>query len=127
MTHPLVENICVYGDPLQNFLVALVVPSKKAFHALADKSGKADLEWEEMCEDAELTQALLSGLQMHGKTKGKLEKFEIPLKAHLCPEAWTPSMDLLTEALKLKRKPIEKKYRKVLDDLCFSSQATSVH
>jgi long-chain acyl-CoA synthetase len=27
-THPLVENICVYGDPYKKFTVALVVPSR---------------------------------------------------------------------------------------------------
>jgi long-chain acyl-CoA synthetase len=27
-THPLVENICVYGDPYKKFTVALIVPSR---------------------------------------------------------------------------------------------------
>jgi len=27
-THPLVENICVYGDPYKKFTVGLIVPSR---------------------------------------------------------------------------------------------------
>ena len=27
-THPLVENVCVYGDPYKKFTVALIVPSR---------------------------------------------------------------------------------------------------
>ncbi len=47
----------------------------------------------------------------------KLQKFELPAKVHLCAEVWTPAMGLLTEAYKLKRKPIEIKYKEVLDKL----------
>uniref|UniRef100_A0A0N4XZ85 long-chain-fatty-acid--CoA ligase n=1 Tax=Nippostrongylus brasiliensis TaxID=27835 RepID=A0A0N4XZ85_NIPBR len=46
-----------------------------------------------------------------------LQRVEIPKKIHLCPEPWTPASGLITEALKLKRKTIEKAFRKELDAL----------
>uniref|UniRef100_A0A183F178 F-actin-capping protein subunit alpha n=1 Tax=Gongylonema pulchrum TaxID=637853 RepID=A0A183F178_9BILA len=40
-----------------------------------------------------------------------LMKVEIPQNIYICQEAWTAASDLLTEALKLKRKNIEKQYK----------------
>lgn len=36
LTNPLVDNICVYGSPHQDYLIALVVPNQKNLQALAD-------------------------------------------------------------------------------------------
>lgn len=47
----------------------------------------------------------------------KLDKMEIPEKLYLCKEVWTVDMGLLTDALKLKRKPIEKFYNEVLKNI----------
>jgi long-chain acyl-CoA synthetase len=33
-THPLIENICVYGDPHKRHTVALIVPSRYFFFIL---------------------------------------------------------------------------------------------
>ncbi len=40
----------------------------------------------------------------------KLERFEMPQRVRLCHEAWTPDMGLVTDAFKLKRKQIQRKY-----------------
>uniref|UniRef100_A0A1I7WB61 Secreted protein n=1 Tax=Heterorhabditis bacteriophora TaxID=37862 RepID=A0A1I7WB61_HETBA len=42
---------------------------------------------------------------------------EIPKKIFLCSEPWTPASGLLTEALKLKRKNIEKEFKKELIEI----------
>jgi len=39
-----------------------------------------------------------------------MQKFEIPRKIHLCAEIWTVDTGLLTDALKLKRRPLEQAY-----------------
>ncbi len=36
-THPLIENICVYGDPYKKSTVALVVPSRPHLEDLAHR------------------------------------------------------------------------------------------
>lgn len=113
MTCPLVDNICVYGNSFETFLVALVVPAPKALADLAKKVGVTG-EFEELCGNKAVVAEFVKELQAHGK-KGKLEKFEIPQKITLCTEVWTPAMDLLTEAMKLKRRPIENKYKADID------------
>ncbi|VDM79041.1 unnamed protein product [Strongylus vulgaris] len=58
---------------------------------------------------------MLKEIQSH--VSGKLQKVEIPKKIHLCAEPWTPASGLLTEALKLKRKAIEKAFREEINEL----------
>lgn len=45
---------------------------------------------------------------------GKLTRVETPKKLILCHDPWTPASGLLTEALKLKRKNIEKTFEEEL-------------
>lgn len=66
-TCPLVENVCVYGDPSKHFTVALVVPNPGHLSALATKLGKHDIEFEQLCEDPQIEQAVLKELEEHGK------------------------------------------------------------
>lgn len=47
----------------------------------------------------------------------KLEKFEIPQCLMLVTEEWTPETELVTAALKLKRKNITAYYREALDTM----------
>merc|ERR1719369_1110935 len=42
-THPLVENICVYGDSYQSYTVAVMVPIRNALEKLAQELGKTYL------------------------------------------------------------------------------------
>lgn len=42
---------------------------------------------------------------------GKLEKYEIPKRAKICTELWTPENELVTAAFKLKRKNISNFYK----------------
>ncbi|KAI6234042.1 AMP-binding domain-containing protein [Aphelenchoides fujianensis] len=48
------------------------------------------------------------------KSSSKLHKNEVPELVVLCHEPWTPANGLLTEALKLKRKNIEKEYKEAI-------------
>lgn len=42
---------------------------------------------------------------------GKLEKYEIPKRAKICTEQWTPESELVTAAFKLKRKNLSEFYK----------------
>jgi len=112
-TCPIVENCCIYGDPTQNYVVALVVPNEAKLEALAEKLGLIDLSHEQLCENKDITGAVLRDLQQHGKRLG-LEKFELPGAVTLCTDMWTPESGLVTAAFKLKRKPIQDFYQKDL-------------
>ena len=47
----------------------------------------------------------------------KLEKFEIPAKIKLVPDAWTPESGLVTAALKLKREQLKAKFKDELQNM----------
>eukprot|EP00092_Neocalanus_flemingeri_P033660 GFUD01036591.1.p1 GENE.GFUD01036591.1~~GFUD01036591.1.p1 ORF type:complete len:712 (-),score=115.95 GFUD01036591.1:595-2730(-) len=112
-TCPIVENVCIYGDPMQNYVVALIVPDMAKLEAIAEKLGLTDLSHEQLCQDKDVTGAVLRELQHHGKRLG-LEKFELPGAVTLCTDMWTPESGLVTAAFKLKRKPIQDFYQKDL-------------
>jgi len=113
-TCSLVENVCVYGDPSQSYVVALVVPDRnKVTNLAAEKLGLSHLSFEQLCGDPEVKAAILKELVAHGR-KACLEKFELPGALTLCTELWTPESGLVTAAFKLKRKPIQEYYQKDL-------------
>lgn len=70
--------------------------------------------WEEMCTNAELEKVVLKEIQSHS-TICHLNKFEIPQSIKLVSEIWTPETDLVTAALKLKRKNIQTRYQNLID------------
>ena len=115
-TCPLVENICMYGESSQTFAVALICPSLKVLKDLAQKLKRPVAELPALCEDKELTAAVLKEIQAHG-VKRKLQKYEIPGAVKLVKEIWTPDSDLVTAAFKLKRKNVQNFYQKELDKM----------
>ncbi|KAI6214736.1 AMP-binding domain-containing protein [Aphelenchoides besseyi] len=114
LTNPNVDNICVYGDQHRDYLIALVVPNQKNVEKMAHDNGIAG-SWEEMCKNKKLAQIVCKELTSF--VAGKLNKQEIPQKCVLCHEPWTPASGLLTEALKLKRKQIEKAFEAEIKSL----------
>eukprot|EP00300_Choanocystis_sp_HF-7_P037005 c52986_g1_i1.p1 GENE.c52986_g1_i1~~c52986_g1_i1.p1 ORF type:complete len:691 (+),score=140.77 c52986_g1_i1:54-2126(+) len=102
---PYIENAMVHVDPRQNYCTALICP---AFNMLVpscvDKGWGNDAE--ELCSKPEVIAMVFESITV--EAKGKLSGFEIPAKIHLVPPSrtWTPENDLLTAAMKLKRKPI---------------------
>lgn len=113
-THPLVENVCVYGDSWQSYVVALMVPVKASLEKMAGELGKMEPDYDKLCKDPEVVSAVLKLFQSHGK-KSNLEKFEIPAKLTLLPDSWTPESGLVTAAFKIKRKTIQDQFQNCID------------
>ena len=115
-TCPIIENICVYGDPSKSFVVSLVVPDRNKLTEMADKLSLSTLNFDELCANATIKAQVLKELTGHAR-KVKLQNFEIPRAVTLCPELWTPESGLVTAAFKLKRKPIQDHYQKELKQM----------
>lgn len=110
---PVVSNVCVYGDSSKSYVVALVCPVRANLVETAAKFGKEELSFEEMCQDKDITGAVLRDVVNHAKGS-RLEKFEIPGAVTLSCVEWTPDSGLTTAAMKLKRKPIQDYYKEDL-------------
>lgn len=65
-TCPLVENICVYGDPSKQFTVALVVPNPKSLEEIATKLSISG-DFEQLCANKSIENAVVKELAEHGK------------------------------------------------------------
>ena len=63
-----------------------------------------------------LEKIVLTEIQKHS-IKCRLEKFEIPQAVAIVPDVWTPDMDLVTAAFKLKRKNIQDHYQLLIDSM----------
>lgn len=105
---PYIENVCVYGDGEFDYVIALVVPYKKAVEEMALKCG-IGTSWEEICGSLEIERNILLSIQQIA-SEAKLQKWEVPKKIKLCKETWTPDTGLVTDAFKLKRKPLQDYY-----------------
>ncbi|KAL3112722.1 hypothetical protein niasHT_019696 [Heterodera trifolii] len=115
LTNPNVDNICVYGESHKDYLIALVVPNLKNLQVLAEKNDVNEPSIERICANKEMSKILQKELQSF--VSGKLRREEIPRKVIVCAEPWTADSGMLTEALKLKRKNIEKKFEKEIRQL----------
>ncbi|XP_014219278.1 long-chain-fatty-acid--CoA ligase 4 isoform X2 [Copidosoma floridanum] len=109
-TCPLVENICIYGDPSKDYTVALIVPHHVHLEELASKHGITYSSFEDLCNNSEIEKLVLNVLVDYSK-KCNLLKFEVPGAVKLVTETWSPDMGLVTAAFKLKRKAVQERYQ----------------
>ena len=118
-----VDNVCVYADSLQNYVIALVIPNPNAVALLAERLGRGTVKDPKLLySDPDVTAHVLHEITMHSRKAG-LHKSEIPQRIKLCPEDWTPDNGLLTAGLKIRRKPIKDYYMQDIEDMYRSSQA----
>lgn len=123
-TCPAIENICVYGDSFKSYCVAIVCPDRRMVKEFGAKFGKTELSFDSLCQDRDVTGAVLREITNHGN-KFKLQKFEIPGAVVLVKETWDPDSGLVTAALKLKRKEIQDFYQRDIDRMYGISSGSS--
>ncbi|CAJ0597722.1 unnamed protein product [Cylicocyclus nassatus] len=119
---PIIDNVCVYGNSYEDNTIALVVPNQKHLEKIAEQVGEESRDMKTMCANEKIKAEFLKQMNEHAK-KSKLSRAEMPVAIHLCEEIWTPDSGLLTEALKLKRKPLQSRYQTVIDELYKSVHA----
>ncbi|XP_005998252.1 long-chain-fatty-acid--CoA ligase 4 isoform X1 [Latimeria chalumnae] len=104
----LIDNICVYANSYQSYVISFVVPNQKKLMALAQHKG-IEGSWEELCNNPTMEAEVLKAITDVASSV-KLERFEIPVKVRLSPDPWTPETGLVTDAFKLKRKELKNHY-----------------
>lgn len=115
--HPLVENVCAYGDMYKNHLVALIEPNSRQLRALAEQLQlKPDVALDQLCTDKKLNAHVLQQLTEFAKSpaSGRLIGRQVPSAVYLCPQSWLTN-NLMTAALKIRRKAINEFYREQID------------
>ncbi|KAG2207474.1 hypothetical protein INT47_004222 [Mucor saturninus] len=105
----LVENMCIYADSMYPKPVALMVSLEPVLRSYLAAQGVENADWDQLCESKEARRIILQVLQEQAKKSG-LSGAEIISDVWICKDLWTPEMNLLTAAQKLKRKEINKAY-----------------
>jgi len=134
-----VENICVYAEPTENYIICFVTPKQSMIRKLgeefglmeaanaeamtnlaperaSDPSALAQAEHDILCRNPEINKRITADIQSVGRSK-KLAAFEIPLKVYLDADPWTPESGLVTDALKIKRFNIKTKFVKKIKSM----------
>lgn len=114
---PLVEQLWIYGNSFESFLVAVLVPKEQAVRDLAAGKGidnAANRPLKELLSDSAVEQLVLSELKSTAKA-AKLKGFEEIKAVKLESEPFSVENDLMTPSFKLKRAPLLKRYQKDVD------------
>ncbi|XP_061348643.1 probable CoA ligase CCL6 isoform X1 [Gastrolobium bilobum] len=112
---PLITSIWVYGNSFEPFLVAVVVPERKALEDWAVKHNLTD-DFKSLCENLKARKYILDDLNSTGK-KHQLRGFELLKAVHLEPIPFDMERDLITPTFKLKRPQLLKHYKDHVDKL----------
>ncbi|KAL3515220.1 hypothetical protein ACH5RR_022122 [Cinchona calisaya] len=112
---PLVTSIWVYGNSFESFLVAIVVPEKKALEDWAVQNHQ-DGDFKSLCNNIKARKFVLEALNSTAK-KHQLRGFEMLKAVHLEPIPFDFERDLITPTFKLKRPQLLKHYKDCIDQL----------
>ncbi|KAI3522482.1 hypothetical protein L1887_00299 [Cichorium endivia] len=110
-----VDEIWVYGNSFESFLVAVVIPNKHAVENWAVAHNLSE-NFTSLCENPKTKEYILGELNKIGKDK-KLKGFEFIKSVHLEPKPFDMDRDLLTPTFKKKRPQLLKYYQKTVDDM----------
>ncbi|KAI7853336.1 hypothetical protein BDC45DRAFT_483912 [Circinella umbellata] len=128
--HPIVAQFFLHGDSLHHSLVGIVVPDPDSLSDLIKTKlpDLANLNYHELCNNKQVTKAVLAMLTQVGK-KGGLRGFEFAKAIRLVSSPFSIENDLLTPTLKVKRPQARKFFEKEIEELYqevdLSSQALS--
>lgn len=110
-----VKQIFIYGDSLQHFLVAIIVPDKDEVMKWAKANG-VEGGFEAVIATEEFKKHLEEEL-VDKKKEHNLNGLEIPKTFHISTEEFTVENDLLTPTFKLKRNEAKKAYLAQIKDM----------
>lgn len=101
---PFVAQIFVYGDSLQYYVVAIIVPDKLVLEKwIKEKEELSGLSYSEALKHP-LIQKLFQDEIKSQCEAAALNKYEYPMKFHLTETVFSPDNDILTPTFKLKRR-----------------------
>ncbi|TYJ50291.1 hypothetical protein E1A91_A01G196200v1 [Gossypium mustelinum] len=121
---PLIASIWVYGNSFESFLVAVVVPERKALEDWGKENGEAT-DFKSLCENPKARKYILNELNSTGQTH-HLRGFELLKAVYLEPNPFDMERDLVTPTFKLKRPQLLKYYKDRIDELYSEGKGAKV-
>ncbi|ELP93982.1 long-chain-fatty-acid--CoA ligase, putative [Entamoeba invadens IP1] len=116
----LVQNIFIYGESTDDFIVAIVVPEQKDFEEFMAHTcgyqGTSFADYSAFAAKKSVKLALMRELETHARGKG-VPGYEIVKNIFVETTPFSEANDLLTPSFKLRRPQIKKRYAQVLSSL----------
>jgi len=110
-----VAQCFIYGDSLQPFLIAIVIPDEEVLKTWAKKNSvEGDLK--DLIKNPQVKKVILEDM-IHVAKEAKLNGFEVIKNIHLDTELWSSDNGILTPTLKLKIPECKNKYSTVINTL----------
>ncbi|KAL5788496.1 hypothetical protein ACOSP7_005445 [Xanthoceras sorbifolium] len=113
---PVITSIWVYGNSFESFLVAIVIPDRKALEDWAVNNLHEAVDFKSLCENPKARKYILDELNSTGQ-KNQLKGFEMLKAVHLEPTPFDVERDLITPTFKLKRPQLLNYYKAQVDKL----------
>jgi long-subunit acyl-CoA synthetase (AMP-forming) len=110
---PLIAHAVAIGDN-RPYNTALIVLDPDACAAFAAEHGLEDATPAAMAREERVGEAIAAGVEAGNAALSRVEQIK---RFHLVESEWPPGGEELTPTLKLKRKPIERKYAAEIDAL----------
>ncbi|KAK6136792.1 hypothetical protein DH2020_029462 [Rehmannia glutinosa] len=112
---PLITSIWVYGNSFESFLVAVVLPERKALEDWA-VNNQVKGDFQSLCNNVKARKYILDELNSTAK-QHYLRGFEMLRAVHLEPIPFDFDRDLITPTFKLKRPQLLNYYKDCIDQM----------
>ncbi|HEY7255867.1 MAG TPA: long-chain fatty acid--CoA ligase [Solirubrobacterales bacterium] len=110
---PLIGQVCVVGDD-RPYNVALIVLDPDAAPVFAAQEGIEDTSLESLASEPAILEEVAAAVE---RGNGDLARVEQIKRFKLLAADWQPGADELTPTMKLKRRPIERKYAAEIEEM----------
>jgi long-subunit acyl-CoA synthetase (AMP-forming) len=110
---PLIGQVCAVGDD-RPYNVALIVLDPEAAPAFAEQEGIADVSLDALASEPAVLEEIAAAVERGNADLARVEQIK---RFKLLPADWQPGGDELTPTMKLKRRPIERKYTAEIEEM----------
>jgi len=111
---PLLSQVWLYGDSLQDYCLAFVVPDEMALPKWAAAVGLQG-DFASLCREQRLADAIAGQFEELGKAAG-LMSFELPKRVRLLERPFSIELDQITPTLKVKREFLKKYFQREIEE-----------
>lgn len=121
-TSPLIQQLYVHGDSLQDHLIGVLVPDYAVLADIVWKTIHTKVKPDDMkqlevaCKNPNVQKAVQKMLDIQAK-KNNMKGFEHVKKVYISFEPFTPDNDMLTPTFKIRRRDVYKRYKPILDEM----------
>jgi long-subunit acyl-CoA synthetase (AMP-forming) len=110
---PLIGQVCAVGND-RPYNVALVVLDPDAAPVFAAQEGIEDASLESLAKEPAIIEEVAAAIERGNADLARVEQVK---RFRLLPADWQPGGDELTPTMKLKRRPIERKYADEIEEM----------